>query len=245
MRRILFIIYQWLIAAPIILVLTIITALLTMIGGLFSKQFWGYWPSKIWSRCWCTLLGVRVRVEGRQNIDKNKNYVFVANHQGAFDIFSISGWLGHNFRWMMRKGLTNIPLIGTACRAAGHILVDHKSPAGLLRTKADAEKLMAQNTSLVVFPEGRRTADGHMGQFKNGAFRLAVEFNLPVVPITINGSYERMPRSTFNVTPGTIFITIHEPINPPAQGHDIHNLMINSQQAIESALPQQNRRKKT
>ena len=76
-----------------------------------------------------------------------------------------------------------------------------------------------------------------MGQFKPGAYKLAVEFNLPVVPITIDGSYRVMPRTTFNVTPGKIVLKLHEPIHPSPEGHDIVRLMAQSREAIASDLP--------
>ena len=234
----LFRIYQWCVAAPIILVATIITALVTIIGGCFNSRWWGFYPPRWWARCWCTLLFVRVRIVNRHLIDKNTSYVFVANHQGAFDIFSIYGYLNHPFVWMMRKGLANIPLVGQACRMAGHIMVDTHSAQGVKRTMADAERKLQGGLSLVVFPEGRRTATGVMGPFKPGAFKLATEFNLPVVPITIDGSYRVMPRSTFNVTPGTITLTLHEPIMPPQGGHELPQLLEQSRKAVASSLPE-------
>lgn len=236
-KKYLFFVYQWFIAAPVMLAATIITSLITMIGSFFSKNYWGYYPPKWWARLWCAMHFVKVEVRGRENIDRATSYVFVANHQGAYDIFSIYGYLGHPFRWMMRKGITNIPLVGTACRAAGHILVDTKSASGLKHTVEDAVKNLNNGVSLVVFPEGRRTDDGQMGTFKHGAFRLALEFNLPVVPVTINGSYKVMPRSTFNVTPGTITLTLHEPIPVKEDGNDVDKIMELSRQAIVSALP--------
>ena len=121
-------IYQWCIVSPIMLIASILTAIITIIGCLFNQDYWGYFPAKWWARMWCWLHLVRVRVVGRELIDHNTSYVFVANHQGAYDIFSIYGFLGHNFKWMMRKGLTNIPIIGTACRMAGHIMVDCRVP---------------------------------------------------------------------------------------------------------------------
>lgn len=97
-------IYQFCIAMPILLVVTTIAALTTIIGSMLgmSRSF-GYWPGHYWARIFCILNFVRVKVSGRDNFDKNTSYVFVANHQGAFDIFSIYGYLGHNFRWMMKK----------------------------------------------------------------------------------------------------------------------------------------------
>lgn len=229
-------IYQWLIAAPILLVLTIITALTTMLGTYLDRDWWAYYPPRLWARCWCVLLGVKVTVTGRENINSSTSYVFVANHQGAFDIFSIYGYLDHDFKWMMRKGLANIPLVGTACLRAGHIMVDTHSAHGLKQTIDNAENQLKNGTSLVVFPEGRRTSTGQMGAFKPGAFKLAEEFRLPVVPITINGSYRVMPRSTFNVTPGTITLTIHSPIEPGENGHDINEVSRISKEIISSAL---------
>ena len=228
--------YQWLIAAPILLVLTIVVAIIVAVGCLFNKSWWGYYPAMIWARIFCWILFVRVKVKGREKISRKTSYVFVANHQGAFDIFSIYGFIGHNFRWMMRKGLTNIPFIGQACHLAGHIMVDHSSAAALKKTMEDAEHRLADGMSLVVFPEGRRTDDGEIQSFKSGAFRLAVEFNLPVVPIAINGSYRVMPRTTFNVTPGTITLTLNDPIMPGAEGHDQRKLMQQCYDTISQSL---------
>ena len=234
--RVIFLIYQWLIAAPILLVVTFLTALLTIVGGLFNSDWWGYYPSRIWSKCMCALLFITVEVKNKEYIDPKTSYVFVANHQGAFDIFSIYGFLNHRFKWMMRKGLQNIPLIGLACHCAGHIMVDKSSPAKLKQTMETAEKRLKGGTSLVIFPEGRRSNDGKLQPFKKGAFKLALEFNLPVVPITIDGSYNVMPRSAKNVTPGKITITIHKPMSPGDDGHDINNVVDTCYKTIEESL---------
>ena len=233
-------IYQWFIVAPILLVATIITALTTIVGSFINGDYFGYYPAKWWSRLWCALLFVKVEVRGRENINRQEAYVFVANHQSAFDIFSIYGYLGHNFKWMMRKGLHNIPLIGTACERAGHIMVDTKSTKGIIHTIHDAQRRLVKGMSIVVFPEGRRTDTGHMAPFKRGAFMLASEFGLPIVPITIDGSYRVMPRSTFNVTPGRIVLSIHEPIMPVDGKHDCESAMQQSYESIQSSLPEDN-----
>lgn len=237
MIKYLFRVYQWLIAAPILLVLTIVIAIITIIGGLIDKDILGYYPPVLWSKCFCLLLMVRVVVKGRENINSRTPYIFVANHQGAFDIFSIYGFLNHRFSWMMRKGLRNFPLIGWACEIAGHIMVDHSSQSSIKKTMTDAERSLSKGKSLVIFPEGRRTDTGEMGNFKSGAFRLAAEFRRPVVPITIDGSFRVMPRSTFNVTPGTITLTIHKPIEVP-ESIDIKQLSEQCFLTIKSALPE-------
>ncbi len=102
--KILYIIYQVCFALPILLVLTILTALVTIIGSLIGgAHIWGYYPGKIWSQLICYILLIPVEVHGREKIHKRTSYVFVPNHQGAFDIFLIYGFLGRNFKWMMKK----------------------------------------------------------------------------------------------------------------------------------------------
>lgn len=236
--KFLFTVYQWLIAGPIILVITILTALTTIIGSLLGfKGFSGYWPPHIWSWCICRLWFVRVKVKGRENIQKGQSYVFVANHQGAFDIWAISGFLGHNFKWLMKKSLEKLPLVGFACKRAGYVFVDDSSLGGIKNTIEEAEKTLRNGMSVVIFPEGSRSWDGRLTPFKRGAFMLAAEFKLPVVPITIDGSFKVMPRITYNVTPGKITLTIHKPIYPGPRGFNTKQLMKQCREDIESALP--------
>lgn len=238
MMKWLYRVYQWLIAVPILLVLTIITALVTIVATSLSKsQFWSYYPAHIWSRCVCVLLLVKVKVTGRENIDGKTSYVFVANHQGAFDIWAIFGYLNHNFKWLMKKELENIFLVGYACKKSGHIFVDDTKLSSIRDTIAESEETLRDGMSLVIFPEGSRSWDGKMIPFKRGAFMLAAEFKLPVVPITISGAYERMPRYTYNATPGTIHLTIHKPIYPGERGFNTKQLLAQCHEEIESALP--------
>lgn len=231
-------IYQWLIAGPIFVVATFLTATVTSVGSLLSgKHFWGYYPAHIWSKFCCRLAFVSVQVKGRGNIDKDTSYIFAANHQGAFDIWAIYGYLGHNFKWLMKKSLEKIFMVGPACKRAGHIFVDDSNIHSIKQTIAEAENTLKGGMSLVIFPEGSRSWDGKMIPFKRGAFMLAAEFKLPVVPITIDGSFQRMPRNTYNITPGRITITIHKPIYPGERGFNTKALMAQCREAINSALP--------
>ncbi|MBP3299840.1 MAG: 1-acyl-sn-glycerol-3-phosphate acyltransferase [Muribaculaceae bacterium] len=234
----LFRIYQWLIAAPILLVLTLLACLMTAVCTLlFGHRTGAYWAPMIWSRCICALLFIRVKVCGRELLDKKQSYVFVANHQGAFDIWAIYGYLGRPFKWLMKKSLEKVPVVGATCRYAGHVFVDDSSIAGIKETISDAEKTLKEGMSLVIFPEGSRTYDGRMRPFKRGAFMLAAEFNLPVVPIAIDGAFKAMPRTTYNVTPCTIRLTIHPPIVPPEKGFNTKRLMSECRRQINSSLP--------
>ena len=236
--KILYLLYQWLIAAPIFVIVTFFTAIITIIGSLVGTHFWGYYPAHLWSRFCCCLALVRVKVKGRENIDKNTSYIFVANHQGAFDIFSIYGYLNHNFKWLMKKELEKIFMVGWACKRAGQVFVDDSSISSIKQTIEEAEDKLKDGMSLVIFPEGSRTWDGKMIPFKRGAFMLASEFKLPVVPITIDGSYKALPRFTYNIHPCTITLTIHKPIYPGERGFNTKKLMAQCRDEIESALPE-------
>lgn len=207
-------IYQLLIALPLGLLSTVITSIVTAAGSIFNAHFWGYWPAHIWARSICRLLLLPISVKGREHLNPNQSYVFVANHQGPIDIFLIYGYLNRNFKWMMKKSLRKIPFVGIACEKARHIFVDKSGPKAIKETYTAAQKTLHGGTSLVVFPEGARTFTGHMGVFRKGAFQLADEIGLPIVPITINGSFDVLRRQDgFNfVKRHRLELIIHEPI---------------------------------
>lgn len=233
----LYYIYFFLIAVPVLFSLTVLTCIVILIGtAIGNGSWWGYYPAMVWAKVFCILSLVKVSVRGRENIDKRTSYVFVANHQGAYDIFSVYGYLGHNFKWMMKKSLHKIMLVGYTCQKCGHIFVDRSSPTAIRRTIETAEKRLRDGMSLVVFPEGARTFTGKMGPFKKGAYQLALEFHLPLVPVTIDGSFDIMPRTRYVPRPGRIVLTIHKPIAPPADEADRAEVIEQTRQAIESSL---------
>ena len=233
-------IYQLFIAAPVILVATIITAVTVTIGStLGNGHFWGYYPGRWWGWVIIRVLLLPVKVEGRENLQSGQSYVFVSNHQGAFDIFLIYGFLQRNFKWMMKRQIRNIPLVGLACEASHQIFVDKRGPSKIKETYTKARATLKDGMSLVVFPEGSRSFTGHMGVFRRGAFMLADELQLPVAPLTINGSFNVMPRmrDMHFVNWHPLTLTIHKPIAPVGQGADnIKHLEHESYQVVMSGL---------
>ena len=233
-------IYQLFVALPVTIIATIVTTLTVVAGcAIGSGHFWGYYPGRWWSKIITRIFLLPVTVEGRENIEPGHSYVFVSNHQGAFDIFLIYGYLGRNFKWMMKRQIGKIPFVGFACRAAHHIFVDKRGPSKVKETYSQARKTLQSGMSLVVFPEGARTFTGHMGFFKKGAFMLADELQLPVVPLTINGSFRVMPRTRDCkwVLWHPLRLTIHQPIYPIGQGQqNIQAVMMQSYDSVMSAL---------
>lgn len=236
-------IYQLLIALPLIAIYTLITSLIVTIGcTLGNGHFWGYYPGKWWAQFIIRILLLPVKVEGRENLVKGQSYVFVANHQGAFDIFLIYGFLSRNFKWMMKRQLRQMPFVGKACESAHHIFVDKRGASKIRETYDRARQTLQGGMSLVVFPEGARSFTGHMGVFKRGAFMLADDIELPVVPLTINGSFDIMPRTRDMkwVVWHPLRLTIHKPILPVGKGTDnIKYLEQESYKVVMSGLEEQ------
>lgn len=239
--NILYKVYQLFIALPIIFVVTVLTSLITILGGFINAHVFGYYPGRIWSKVVLRVLLLPIHVEGREHLHPRQSYVFVANHQGPVDIFLIYGYLGRNFKWMMKKALRKMPLVGVACEKARHIFVDKSGPKAIKETIDKARATLQNGTSLVVFPEGSRSFTGHMGLFRKGAFQLADDLQLPVVPVTIDGSFDVLTRMAgFNfVHWHPLRLVIHEPIPPVGEGkEDIKHTMEEAYRVIMNSLPE-------
>jgi len=233
----LYYLYQIVVGVPVLIVVTILTCIAIAIGcAIGNGHFWGYYPGRWWAWIILRTLLIPVKVEGRENLEKGQSYVFVANHQGAFDIFLIYGFLGRNFKWMMKYQVCKIPFIGYACRRSHQILVDKRGVSKIKKTYDDARRILREGYSVTVFPEGARTFTGHMGIFRKGAFALADELQLPVVPLTINGSFNILPRMRdwHLIEWHPLRLTIHQPIYPVGQGPE--NVNATLRQAYDSVM---------
>ncbi|MDR2473722.1 MAG: 1-acyl-sn-glycerol-3-phosphate acyltransferase [Tannerella sp.] len=217
MFKILFKIYFWIIEVPLFAILTILTALTAAFGCMVgSKRIFSYYPGSIWARLACILTLCPVKITGRENIIKGKPYIIASNHQSVFDIFTIYGYIGVPLLFMMKKSLGKIPLVGFACKKCGFVFVDKSSVRTAFQSIKEAEtKLLSGNKSLIVFPEGSRTRDGKMNKFKRGAFQIAVDSKIAVLPVTLNGPYYIMKGNSWDIFPHRIEMIIHHPVMPP------------------------------
>lgn len=233
-------IYQLFVVLPLGILATVLTAFTVVVGcALGGGHFFGYYPGHWWARIIIRLCLLPVTVEGRENLEPDHSYVFVANHQGAFDIFLIYGFLGRNFKWMMKHQLRKMPFVGFACSASHQIFVDKRGPSRIKETYDAARETLKSGMSVMVFPEGARTFTGHMGLFRKGAFMLADELQLPVVPLTINGSFDVMPRMRDGkwVAWHPLRLTIHQPVYPIGRGsQNVQATMRQSYDSVMSAL---------
>ena len=213
MKSLLLLIYQIFIWGPVFVTTTILTAVVASLGCLCGgEKIFSYYPGMIWSKLTCIISLCPVKVKGHKLIDKNKSYVFIANHQSAFDIFLVYGYLGQAIKWVMKQSLRKLFIVGFACEKCGFIFVDGSSPQAAARTIKQAKEQLKNGASVFLFPEGSRTSDGKMGNFKKGAYQMALDLSLPIVPVTIKGSYIVMPKDTFRITPHPMEMIIHEPV---------------------------------
>lgn len=162
----------------------------------------------------------------------------MANHQGAFDIFLTYAYLNQNIKWVQKYELRKIPFIGKASEIAGHVFVDSSGSKAMARTIEKAEKELQEGVSMAIFPEGARTETGKMGRFKKGAFVIATQMQLPIVPITLNGPYDVLKIHSRQLNLGKkMEIIIHDPISTEGcNQEDIPRLIEESYSKIESGL---------
>ncbi len=213
MKRILLLVYQIFIWLPVFFLITLVTAVVTIVGCLLcGEKIFSYYPGMIWSRLTCIISLCPVTVTGQENLDRRQSYIFTANHQGAYDIFLIYGHLGFPIKWIMKQSLRKIPLVGKACESAGFIFVDNSTPQAAAKTIRQAKSKLTDGVSVVIFPEGSRSKTGKLSAFKKGAFQMAIDLKLPLAPLTVNGTFEVMPSDSFFLNPHKIELTIHKPV---------------------------------
>ncbi len=208
----LYIIYQYLIAIPLFLVLTVITAVGTVLTIPWKNSEAVHRFQQFWACSFCRLLFIRVEVTGLENIQKGQSYVFVANHQSMADVFTIYGWLPVIFKWIMKQELRKVPFVGAGCKAAGHIFIDRSSRTAAKNSIEKAKDVLQNGICVVIFPEGTRTKTGQVGRFKRGAFAIAGDLHLPIIPISLTGCYDVWPRGRAYATYGTIHMHVSTPM---------------------------------
>ncbi len=168
--------------------------------------------ARIWAKTIVWASGVKVKVIGLENIDPNKTYVFAANHQSQYDIFTLMGFLPIQFKWMAKQSLFYIPFVGWGIKACGHIPVKRESPKEAYKALLKAIKKIKEGYSIVIFPEGTRSETGRINEFKGGGMLLALRTGVPIVPLTIVGTRQILPKGGKRIRKGKVAIIIDKPI---------------------------------
>lgn len=175
--------------------------------------------ANLWARILLWIANTKVRVIGAENCLADKPQIFMANHQSDFDILIVLAHIPGQFRWIAKKELFKIPLFGPAMRKAGYIEIDRQDRQRALQSLEEAARKIREGKSVVTFPEGTRSKDGTVKPFKQGMFHLAIKAGVPIVPISIIGAHEIMPKRSLRIRPGRITMVIDRPI--PVDGYTI------------------------
>jgi len=230
--------YYWLLFAPVVfLVLTPAFFALTLLASFL-------WPAKAarvgvpWARCIAALIPMRVERRGLEHIDPSQSYVIIVNHQSVTDVIALYAWMSVDFRWVMKQELRKIPLIGGGCARMGHVFIDRSDRSKAIASLEAAREQLVDGVSILFFPEGTRADTPALQPFKKGAFRMAIDLQLPLLPITLNRTGEIMPARAFSLQrPGKAELIVHPPIPVEGLDHDdIPALMARGRDAISSGL---------
>jgi 1-acyl-sn-glycerol-3-phosphate acyltransferase len=215
------------IAIPLIYLYTIVMGSISLLLSLYDPQGKKqHWCARTWCRMIARTAGARVRVHGAEHIETGKSYVFLSTHQSYMDIPAMLGYLPAQLRIAAKKVLFRIPFMGWHLTRAGHIPIDRSSTQNAVSSMQKAASYLKQGICAFVFPEGTRSRDGYLRKFKKGGFKLAMQANAPIIPITIIGSRQVLPPDEIIFRPGTIDMYVDAPI--PTAGladADLESLM--------------------
>jgi len=244
MRKILYVLYQpykFLVFLPILVFSTLFlgtmaAVIATVLSPKLASATCGVW----WARLNSCITPMLVSVRGRERVNHKQSYVIVSNHQSHYDVFVLYGWLGIDFKWVMKKELRKIPALGIACEKAGHIYIDRSNRETAIASLEEAKRRIVNGTSVLFFPEGTRSVSGELQEFKKGAFIMALELGIPILPITILNTGKILPTKTINLFPGRARMLIHEPIDVSGYGKEnVRELMAEVKKAIQQGLESQ------
>ncbi|MDD2271038.1 MAG: lysophospholipid acyltransferase family protein [Desulfuromonadaceae bacterium] len=197
--------------------LTFLFSISAFISTLFDSSGSAYARhARLWARLMLALNRVRFTISGAENLPPGP-VIFMSNHQSNFDILALLAAMPRQINWIAKKELFEIPIFGPSMRRGGYIPLDRGDGRKALQSMDEAAATIHQGKSVVLFPEGTRTQDGKLLPFKRGGFILARKAEVPVVPVTINGSGSINPAGRIRLYSGTIHITLHPPLVAPPE----------------------------
>jgi 1-acyl-sn-glycerol-3-phosphate acyltransferase len=199
---------------PLIVLSTIVFGSASVVVSLFDKSGRSMIAiARVWARSLLRIARVRVTVEGLDRIDPRGSYVFVSNHLSYMDTPVVLSHIPVQFRFMAKRGLFQIPFLGTHLMQAGHIPVPREDPRAALKTLTQAaQTIQDRGISILVFPEGGRSMDGVLQDFKEGAAYIAIKAGVPMVPVALTGTREVLAMGSATFHSGQVTLRIGDPI---------------------------------
>ncbi|MEA3493343.1 MAG: lysophospholipid acyltransferase family protein [Candidatus Margulisiibacteriota bacterium] len=167
---------------------------------------------RFWARFLMFFGGVKVTLEGMENIPKDKPVIIAANHQAAADILFVLAYLPINFRFVIKKELFKVPILGWYLRKSGYLSIDRRLVLSAYRIVEQIIEIIKAGESILIFPEGTRTRTGELGRFKRGSLLAALKSGAPIVPVAISGSFHIIPSGTWIINPCPVKFSVAPPI---------------------------------
>ena len=220
----------WTVALPFAAIFGFPWTFLTRdISFLYRISMWGAWTG-------VRIAGVKVETIGLDKVDPAKTYIFMSNHTSNLDPPILLPLIPRRTSVMAKKELFSYPILGETMRMGSLVPVDRGNRDAGIAAVREAAEVIRQGINMTIYVEGKRSFDGKLLPFKKGPFYLAEECNVPVVPVTIVGTHELMPKARFQIKPGTVKIHFHDPIEPKDFGGR-ECLMDRVRAAINGGLP--------
>jgi 1-acyl-sn-glycerol-3-phosphate acyltransferase len=188
---------------------------IVVIAALFRHRGRFYeWVARTWARWTLWASGVRVRIEGLENLRADRPQIVASNHQSWFDVFAIAAFLPKRYRFIAKEELRRIPLFGLAWESAGHISINRQDRVRAITALDAAGALMrGDNSTVIIFPEGTRSRSGQLQPFKKGTFMLALRTGIEIVPTAVVGSRGVLKKGDWRVRRGPIIVRFGAPID--------------------------------
>jgi 1-acyl-sn-glycerol-3-phosphate acyltransferase len=189
-------------------------------GGFYDREV------RQWGQRLLRVTGLAVAVEGVHRLDPSRGYVYAANHASFVDVWLLVAALPGSIRFVAKRELLRVPLIGSAMRATGQIPVDRQDRDAAERSYETAAEVLRRGRSIIVFVEGTRSADGRLGDFKKGAFVLAIEAGAPLVPVYLRGTAAAMPRGGLWLRHRPVGLVVGDPVPTAGLAYDDRDALL-------------------
>lgn len=221
---------------------TLFLSIIALAASFFySKDIVIHRLARFWAFLHLKMCGIRVLIRGKENILKPP-YIIMCNHQSALDIFVLYLSMPFLFKWIAKRQLFSIPVVGWIMKRADYISIDRESPREGLKAINDAAQKIRKGLNILIFPEGTRSKDGKLLPFKKGVFSLALRAGVPVIPVGINGTGKLQPKeSLMPGEKGVIYVNIGKPILIRGdRSSDKARIMIEARASIEELMAEKN-----
>ena len=229
------------IRAFLIIILTIVYSIVAIIGGGIGIRSTYFILSRQWSKVILRIAGVRVKVNGLDNLYPMQRRIYVVNHTSYFDIPILLASIPDRVRIMYRKNLERIPIFGWGVASSPFIGIQREKARDAMRGIEEAIQTISTGESVVIFAEGTRSKDGRLSKFKRGAFLLASRSGKQIIPIALSGAHKIMPKDSKRFYSGEVELTILQPFEAIKDMDKEHELILQEQvhSAINAALPEE------